>query len=27
MSGLGVEVAKNIILKGPEKVSICYPEI
>ena len=27
MRGLGVEVAKNIILKGPEKVSIFEPEI
>ena len=27
MSGLGVEVAKNIILKGPEKVSIFDPRI
>ena len=27
MRGLGVEVAKNIILKGPEKVSIFDPEI
>ena len=27
MRGLGVEVAKNIILKGPEKVTIFDPEI
>ena len=27
MRGLGVEVSKNIILKGPEKVSIFDPEI
>ena len=27
MRGLGVEVAKNIILKGPEKVAIFDPEI
>ena len=27
MRGLGVEIAKNIILKGPEKVTIFDPEI
>ena len=27
MRGLGVEIAKNIILKGPEKVTLFDPEI